>query len=132
MKVLLDTDIVSYLFRAGDERALGRFKAYAPGEVAISAITAAELMFGAELSGAPRHRVMVDRICRALLVAPFEAVAARAYGTLRAALHRRGTPIGSNDMLIAAHAIALGIPLATNNLREFRRVPGLKVDNWLG
>lgn len=66
------------------------------------------------------------------MIVPFALGAARASGEVRAALRRRGAPIGGNDMLIAAHAIALNVPLATNNLREFRRVPGLRVENWLG
>ncbi len=131
MKILLDTDITSYLFRMGDERALARFKEFSAGEVGVSAITAAELMFGAELSGSLLHRRMIERIFRSLVVAPFELGTARIYADVRTTLHRRGTLIGPLDMLIAAHAIALGIPLATNNLREFRRVPGLKVENWL-
>jgi tRNA(fMet)-specific endonuclease VapC len=66
-----------------------------------------------------------------LVVAPFDATAARVYGEVRSTLRRRGTPIGPLDMLIAAHAISLDVPIATNNLREFRRVPGLRVENWL-
>lgn len=131
MKILLDTDITSYLFRSGDERALAHFRDFSAGEVGISAITAAELTFGAELSDSPRHRRMIERIFRSLVVTPFDLDAAHAYAKVRTVLRRRGTPIGSLDMLIAAHAISLDVPLATNNLREFRRVPGLRVENWL-
>ncbi|MBX9944040.1 MAG: PIN domain-containing protein [Reyranella sp.] len=131
MKILLDTDITSYLFRSGDERALAHFRNFSAGEVGISAITAAELTFGAELSGSPRHHTMIERIFRSLVVVSFDLAAAHAYARLRTVLQRRGTPIGPLDMLIAAHAISLDIPLATNNVREFRRVPGLQVENWL-
>lgn len=74
---------------------------------------------------------MVERALESLVVAPFDRAAADVYGKLRSALQRRGTLIGPHDMLIAAHAISLDIPLATNNLRELQRVPGLRVENWL-
>lgn len=131
VKILLDTDITSYLFRSGDERALAHFRNFSAGEIGISAITAAELTFGAELSGSPRHRRMIERIFRSLVVIPFDVDAAHDYAKVRTVLRRRGTPICSLDMLIAAHAIALDVPLATNNVREFDRVPGLRVENWL-
>ncbi len=131
MKILLDTDITSYLFRSGDERAMSHFRDFSAGEVGISAITAAELTFGAELSGSSRHRRMIERIFRSLVVVPFGLDAVHVYAKIRTALRRRGTPIGPLDMLIAAHALSLGIPLATNNAREFDRVPGLRVANWL-
>lgn len=131
MKILLDTDITSYLFRSGDERALAHFKDFLAGEVGISAITAAELTFGAELSGSPRHRRMIERIFCSLIVVSFDLDAAHTYAKVRTVLRRRGTPIGPLDMLIAAHALSLDVPLATNNVREFNRVPGLRVENWL-
>lgn len=131
MKVLLDTDITSYLFAHRDEQVRRRFTAFAVGEVGISAITAAELAFGAERNSSERNRKAVERALESLAVAPFDAAAARAYGRIRAALQRRGTPIGPLDMLIAAHAVALDVPLVTNNIREFHRVPELRVENWL-
>lgn len=131
MKILLDTDITSYLFRSGDQRAMAHFRDFSAGEVGISVITAAELTFGAELSGSPRHRRMIERIFRSLVVIPFGLDAAHLYAKVRTVLRRRGTPIGPLDMLIAAHALSLDVPLATNNVREFNRVPGLRVENWL-
>jgi tRNA(fMet)-specific endonuclease VapC len=131
VKVLLDTDITSYIFSHRDERPRRRFLALAVGDIGISAVTAAELAFGVEINRSERNRRAVERALESLVVAPFDAAAAAAYGRIRAALQRRGTPIGPLDMMIAAHAISLGIPLATNNVREFRRVPGLRLENWL-
>jgi len=108
----------------GEERLL-----YSVGDVAISAITAAELLYGAVLKASEQRAV--ERALASIAIAPFDLRAARVYGEVRSALRRRGTPIGPLDTLIAAHAIALGIPLVTNNVREFARVPGLRVENWL-
>lgn len=130
VKVLLDTDVTSYVFWQRDERARRRFLAYSVGDIGISVITAAELLYGAALKASERQGV--ERALASLVIAPFDLGAARVYGEIRSGLRRRGTPIGPLDLLIAAQAIALGIPLATNNAREFRRVPGLRVENWLG
>jgi tRNA(fMet)-specific endonuclease VapC len=131
MKVLLDTDIMSYIFAHRDDHVRKRFLTFAIGDIGISTITAAELAFGSALNRSERNRRAVERALESLAILPFDLAAARAYGQVRTALHRRGTLIGPLDMLIAAHAIALDIPLATNNVREFRRVPGLRVENWL-
>lgn len=131
MKVLLDTDITSYIFAHRVEAVRHRFLALRAGDVGMSAITAAELTFGAARSGSERNRRAVERALGAVVVVPFDHAAALVYGQVRTTLQRQGTPIGSLDMLIASHAIALDVPLATNNLREFRRVPGLRVENWL-
>ena len=129
VRILLDTDTTSYVFWHRDERARRRFLAHSVGDVAISAITAAELLYGAALKASEQRAV--ERALASIAIAPFDLRAARVYGEVRSALRRRGTPIGPLDTLIAAHAIALGIPLVTNNVREFGRVPGLKVENWL-
>jgi tRNA(fMet)-specific endonuclease VapC len=131
VKVLLDTDITSYIFAHHDERVRRRFLAFAIGDVGISTITVAELAFGSELNRSERNRRAIERALESLAIMPFELAAARAYGQVRTALQRRGTPIGPLDMLIAAHAISLDVPLVTNNVREFRRVPGLRIENWL-
>lgn len=131
MKVLLDTDIASYIFGHRAESVRRRFLALDVGDVGISSITAAELSFGQALNPSERNRGIVERAFGALVVVPFDLVAARAYGEIRASLRKLGKPIGPLDMLVAAHAIALDLPLATNNHREFRRVPGLRVENWL-
>jgi tRNA(fMet)-specific endonuclease VapC len=131
VKVLLDTDTTSYVFAHRNDRVRERFLAFAVGDIAISAITAAELVFGSALNPSERNRHAVERAIESLRVAPFDLAASRAYGRIRATLQRRGTLIGSHDMLIAAHALSLDLPLVTNNVREFSRVPGLRVENWL-
>ena len=131
MKVLLDTDITSYLFGNRAERVRERFLDYAAGDVGISSITAAELAFGVSVNPSARNRRSVELALEALTIVPFDRNAVHFYGELRAGLHRRGTLIGALDMLIAAQALSLDVPLVTNNLREFRRVPGLRVENWL-
>jgi tRNA(fMet)-specific endonuclease VapC len=131
MKVMVDTDITSYIFAHRAERARRRFLALSVGDVGLSAISAAELVLGARLNPSERNRRAVERALQSLVIAPFDRAAAEVYGEVRSFLQRRGTLIGAHDMLIAAHAIALDIPLASNNLREFRRVPGLRVENWL-
>jgi tRNA(fMet)-specific endonuclease VapC len=129
LKILLDTDITSFVFWHRDPAMRRRFLGYAVGDVGVSAITAAELRYGAAIKTSEARGV--ERALLSLVVAPFDSAAAQVYGEIRSALRRRGTPIGPLDMLIAAHAMALGLPLVTNNLREFRRVPGLRVENWL-
>jgi tRNA(fMet)-specific endonuclease VapC len=131
MKVMLDTDVTSHIFTHRIENVRRRFLAFSVGDVAISAITAGELVFGFQTTPSERIRRAVDRALGALVVAPFDRAASNAYGEVRSLLQCRGTLIGPFDMLIAAHAISLDVPLATNNLREFRRVPGLRVENWL-
>lgn len=131
MKVMLDTDITSYIFTHRTEKVRSRFLAFSVGDVAISAITAGELVFGFQMAPSDRIRRAVERALGALMVAPFDRAASVVYGEVRSILHRRGTLIGPLDMLVAAHAISLDLPLATNNQREFRRVPGLRVENWL-
>jgi len=131
MKVMLDTDVTSYVFTHRAQQVRRRFLAFSVGDIAISAITAGELVFGFQMTSSERIRRAVERALGALVVAPFDRAASDAYGEVRSALYRRGTLIGPNDMLIAAHAISLDLPLATNNMREFRRVPGLRVENWL-
>jgi tRNA(fMet)-specific endonuclease VapC len=131
VKYLLDTDICIYLMKNRSEKILKRLKTLEPGDVGISSITLAELHYGVEKSLFPeRNREALEAFALPLEVAEFGAEAAVHYGAVRAALARKGTPIGGNDLFIAAHALALGVPLVTNNLREFRRVPGLKVEGW--
>lgn len=132
MKYLLDTDACSYLMKRRPAKLVKRLTALEPGDVGISSITLSELMYGVEKSLFPeRNREALEAFLLPLEVAEYGAEAAAFYGKIRAALSRKGTPIGGNDLLIAAHALALGIPLVTNNVREFRRVPGLKVENWV-
>ncbi|WP_017324112.1 type II toxin-antitoxin system VapC family toxin [Synechococcus sp. PCC 7336] len=131
MKILLDTDICIYAINRKNPKPLQRLRSYAISEVGISAITYAELRFGIENSS--RVTANLDRLERFLLpleIVPFDAEAGRCYGRVRTQLKRKGLPIGGNDLLIAGHALSLGATLATNNVREFARVEGLRVEQW--
>lgn len=129
--ILLDTNCCIDLIRGTPEDARRRLTRLAVGTVAISSITFAELCHGVEKSAQPgRNRVALTQFCLPLEVLPFDAPAAAEYGAIRAVLERKGTVIGPLDLLIAAHARALDATLVTNNLREFRRVPGLRVEAW--
>ena len=96
----------------------------------ISAVTAGELYFGVRKSGSRRNLLLLDKFLAPLELAEYGADAARTYGELRSTLEKRGTPIGPLDTQIAAHALALGVTLVSNNLREFKRVPKLRLENW--
>ena len=130
MKYLLDTDTCIYLINAQRARVASNFARIRPGDVAVSSIVAAELAFGVVKSGSSRNGERLETFLSPLAIASFDLSAALAYGDLRAELERRGTPIGPLDLLIAAHALALDVILVTNNEREFKRVPGLRVENW--
>jgi tRNA(fMet)-specific endonuclease VapC len=126
---MLDTDAVSYALR-GQGRVASRLLERSPSEVCISAITLAELRFGAEVKRSKKLRKLIDTFAEGVPAMPFNAEAAARFGQVGSALARAGTPIGSLDTLIAAHALALGVTLVTNNTQHFKRVTGLKVDNW--
>jgi tRNA(fMet)-specific endonuclease VapC len=128
---LLDTNILSDLVRAPQGAVAEQIAAAGEGRVATSVIVAAELRFGAEKKRSERLAKQLEAILGALPVLPLESPADVKYGLLRAQLESSGTPIGGNDMLIAAQALALGCTLVTDNVREFARVGDLKVENWL-
>jgi tRNA(fMet)-specific endonuclease VapC len=128
---LLDTSICICIINRRPPQVLARFEGLRYGQVAVSSITGAELSFGVAKSGSPRNREALEKFLAPLEVLPFDAEAMHAYGPLRAELQRRGRPIGSPDTLIAAHALALGATLVTNNVEEFSRVPGLVCENWV-
>jgi tRNA(fMet)-specific endonuclease VapC len=131
MRVMLDTNICIYVIKQRPERVSERFRALAVGDVGISIITLAELQFGASKSSQPkRNHEAVQEFVSPLWVADFDRRASAAYGELRPKLERKGRPIGTLYMLIAAHALSLGVPLVTNNVKEFKHVPGLVVENW--
>ena len=131
MKYLLDTDICVFMIRQKPSQILDRFEALAFGDVGVSSITVAELRYGTHKSQRPaQNQEALAQLLTPLIIADFDNAAAEAYGVIRAALERQGTPIGSLDTLIAAHALSLGVILVTNNEREFSRVPGLKLVNW--
>ena len=132
MKLMLDTNICIYLIKQQPPSIIERFLAHPVGDIGISSITAAELAYGVSKSRhASKNRHALEQFFVPLQVAGFDQAAAWSYGRLREQLEAKGTPIGSMDMLIAAHALSLGARLVSNNLREFRHVPGLRLENWL-
>jgi tRNA(fMet)-specific endonuclease VapC len=128
---LLDTNIVSDLVRNPQGRMAARISVVGEESVCTSVIVASELRYGAAKKGSDRLTAQLERVLGALPVLPFESPADLVYGRLRAQLEAAGTPIGGNDMLIAAHAISLGCSLVTDNQREFARITALDVVNWL-
>lgn len=130
-RYLLDTNIVSDLVRHPQGRAAARIAELGEDAVATSIIAVAELRYGAARRGSQRLTSQLEAILGALEVIPFEAPADAAYGIARAALEAAGTPIGGNDLLIAAQALALDMTVVTASEAEFARVNGLRVENWL-
>ena len=128
---LLDTDILSDVIRNPQGRVADRIAEVGERAVRTSAIVALELRFGAAKLQSARLTEQVEHAHGALEVMPFEVPADAAYGDLRASLEAAGKPIGAKDMLIAAHCLALGCTLVTDNVREFARVEGLSIENWL-
>ncbi|MGE0156978.1 MAG: type II toxin-antitoxin system VapC family toxin [Geobacter sp.] len=132
MKLMLDTTICIYLIKQQPAAVLRRFLDYQVGDIGISAITLSELRCGVAKSAQhAKNAKALDEFITPLEVIVFDEQAACVYGEIRAALEKAGTPIGAMDMLIAAHAVSLGLPLVTNNAREFARIPALQVVNWL-
>ena len=127
---MLDTNICIYIINARPPAVLERFRRERLGSISISSVTAAELAFGVAKSGSARNREALEMFLAPLEVLPFDASAIWHYGDLRAALERRGEPIGALDTMIAAHAMASNTILVTNNTREFTRVAGLRLENW--
>lgn len=131
LKYLLDTNIVIYVIKRRPLAVLSVFNRH-HGRMAISAITLAQLMHGAEKSSDPaRNLSVVEDFCSRLEVLPYDMAAAAHYGSIRAVLEQQGTPIGVNDLHIAGQARSRGLVLVSNNLREFQRVPGLLLENWV-
>ena len=130
-RYLLDTNVVSDLVRNPQGRAAAKIAEVGEDAVATSIIVAAELRYGAQKKGSARLAEQLDAILSAFEVLPFETPAETAYASARVALETAGTPIGGNDLLIAAQALALDLVVVTNNEREFGRVGGLRVENWL-
>lgn len=128
---MLDTDISSYIMKRSNEAVLQRLRNTAVGEVCISVVTLAELRYGVEMS--PRtlqDRAALEAFLRHVEVLDFSSASAGAFAEIRGGLKRSGTMIGANDLLIASHARSAQLTLVTNNVREFSRVPGLKIENW--
>ena len=131
LRYLLDTNIVIYVIKQRPMQVLEVFNRQ-HGRMAISSITLAELVHGAEKSSdVSRNTAVVEDFVSRLAVLPYDDKAAWQYGNIRAALEKLGQPIGINDLHIAAHARSNGLTLITNNMREFERVPGLLLENWV-
>ena len=132
-RFLLDTNICIYIRRQRPPEVLARFRSLHPREAAISVITYGELLYGAEKSAEREHALdLLQRLVAMLPVLPMPQHAGETYGAVRADLERRGEIIGNNDLWIAAHALADDLILATNNRREFARIHGLQLANWVG
>ena len=131
MRYLLDTNIVSDLVRNPQGKVARHVRAVGEKHVCTSIIVAAELRYGATKKGSLRLTSQLDAVLGALEILAFQAPADAAYGLLRTRLEHAGRPIGANDLLIAAQVLALGYTIVTDNEREFARVEGLRLENWL-
>ncbi|MEN9376551.1 MAG: hypothetical protein RL710_1708 [Pseudomonadota bacterium] len=135
MTYLLDTNIVSHFVRSSSPELTRRILESETDSLCISTISAGELLYGLGRLPPSRRaqtlRHQLDAVFKAITVVPLPADAAHHYGIARSTLEKAGNPIGANDLWIAAHALAHGLTLVTNNTREFKRVKGLKVEDWL-
>lgn len=132
MNYLLDTNTCIYIMRQSSSKILKRFRRESPTDLAISSITVAELTFGMEKSSKVKDNLAsLTKFLQPFQQVDFDANAAAIYGKIRFELERKGTPIGPLDTLIAAHALSLNTILVTNNLKEFKRVLKLRLENWL-
>lgn len=129
--ILLDSNICIHVINAKPPAVLERFRQHRMGEIGLCSVVAAELAYGVAKSGSARNRQALEMFLAPLVILPFDEAALLAYGDLRAELERKGTPIGALDTMIAAHALSQQSTLITNNTREFARVPGLALENWV-
>lgn len=131
LKYMLDTKIAIYVIKRRPPEALATFNQHA-GQLCLNSITLAELLHGVEKSAKPDHNLrQVEDFVSRLTVLEYGNKAAAHYGDIRAMLERKGTPIGVNDLHIAGHTRSEGLTLVTNNLKEFDRVEGLRLENWV-
>ena len=128
---MLDTDIVSDVIRHPAGKVADRIAEVGESSLCVSIVTAAELRYGAVKSGSPRLLERCEAVLARVRILPLDGPADTAYGAIRAGLEASGRPIGPNDLLIAAHAKAVDATVVTGNDREFRRVGGLSVENWI-
>ena len=132
MKYMLDTNICIYLIKQQPREVIDKFQGIIPGEIAISSVTVAEMMYRVGKSQhKERNKTALELFLAPLEIVDFDFKAAQHYGVIRAYLEKMGTPIGAYDLMIAAHALSLGLILVTNNEREFQRIPDLIVENWV-
>ena len=132
IKYMFDTNICIYIIKQKPQKVLKRFRKVQVSEIGISSITLSELEYGVMKSTKPvQNRLALAQFTAPIEIAAYDDVAAQHYGIIRAHLERQGTPIGSLDMLIAAHALSLNSVLITNNESEFKRISNLKIENWV-
>ena len=131
MIYMLDTNICIYVINSRPAIVLKRFRQERLGDIVISSVTAAELAFGVAKSGSARNRQALEMFLSTLEILPVDESVIWQYGNLRTDLERSGQPIGTLDTMIAAHALTANIILVTNNMREFERVPRLRLENWV-
>lgn len=132
MKYMLDTNICIYLIKQQPREVIEKFQGIAPGEIVISTVTVAEMMYGVEKSQyMEKNKTALELFLAPLEIIDFDFKAAQSYGAIRAFLEGQGTPIGAYDLMIAGHAHSYGLILVTNNKREYTRIPDLMVENWV-
>jgi len=132
MEYLLDTNICIYIIKKRPQSVIDKFKTIPIGEIGISSITLAELQYGIMKSSNPeKNNIALNKFITPLEIMDFDYNATIEYGKIRANLEKKGTPIGPLDTLIGAHAKSLNLILVTNNEKEFLRIPGLKIENWI-
>jgi len=130
-RYMLDTNICIYIAKHQPPEVRARFAHLKPGQIVISAITYGELYYGANKSNQQaKSLAQLQELIQDVPIAELDSPAAQAYGEIRATLEKQGRVIGNNDLWIGAHALSLDLTLATNNDREFKRIPGLSVENW--
>ena len=131
MRYMLDTNICIYIIKNKPKKVIIELKRHKPSEICVSSITYAELTHGVEKSMAvEKNRLALALLFSNIEVLDFDIKAAIHYGKIRAYLEKQGTLIGPLNMMIAAHAMSLGYTVVTNNIKEFQRVPDLKLENW--
>jgi len=131
MNYFLDTNICIYIINKRPPAIIEKLMQFSPQEIGVSAIVVSELQYGVAKSSQPeRNHQLLDAFLRPFQVVPYDEAAAEAYGAIRADLEKKGQPIGREDLLNAAHALAADLTLITNNEAEFKRVPNLRVENW--
>ena len=131
MRYMLDTNICIYAIKHKPERVFQKLQDVDPKDVCVSSVTYAELVHGVEKSAAiEKNRLALSMLLANIDILDFNVSAADSYGKIRAELEKNGTPIGPLDMMIAGHAKSLGYTVVTNNVKEFKRVSGLKIENW--
>lgn len=130
-RYLLDTSVISDLIRNPQGKVAKRIARVGEGSICTSIVVAAELRYGCARKGSERLLRAVEELLSEIEILPFESPADVAYGSIRSELERAGKPIGANDFLIAAHAAAVNATIVTANVDEFKRVRGVKVENWL-